>query len=203
MLNNPISTRFWIKPVTILAILINSATAEEAEPSLMWDGGKQFLMAGFDGFLVEVSDQVKGGCLTNVDAIRTAVELTIRRNGFVVYPADQSFYRPTITVTFVGYSDRTVGGRRLGCIASTDLELSKYLIVHGQTSINSTIGDTPTLANLAIWKASGVMSGGNLLNSRARTWAIESTETLINDIFSARENMSRKFPDMKTFYDGL
>ena len=58
----------------------------------------------FDEFSVNIVDDVKGGCWTNVDAVRTEVELILRRNGLRVVEEGDLV---DVSVTCYGFGGRT------------------------------------------------------------------------------------------------
>ncbi|MDY6992851.1 MAG: hypothetical protein SVR94_09655 [Pseudomonadota bacterium] len=103
-----------------LALLSFWSQAEEA--SMMLEGGSQALVFDITEVNLEVSDQVKDGCLPRPDSVNASAEAALRRNNFSIVDEGTSFLPPTVRITALGYAP----GNYM-CVVSFSLVITKFI----------------------------------------------------------------------------
>jgi len=147
---------------------------------------------------VEISDQVKGGCWTNIDAVKTAVELEFKRSGFKI--ADGNTSPVFIKITSLGYALNN-----LDCVATYELDVVYFAKAFynpgGRHGLQS-------LADDSIWSKNGLLTGPKSnFSGRLKKIYVDMTQQFINQIDTSRKAIIKKAtgisyidPEAKTFW---
>jgi hypothetical protein len=137
-------------------------------------------------FVVLPNDSVEGGCWTNIKAVKTAVELELKRSGFKVVEEDDNFSRSLIILSATGYalSDNS-------CVAS-------YNLLWRRTAFEEKNFEGHNLSSLyrpVSWRSGGVMSGSkSAFNLRLKEAFVELVQSFLNGI----DNEQQKIKDAAT-----
>jgi len=170
----------WIIALVLVALFAVTARAEEP-----WDGWSSdftdpadevMWLSGVTSVYISSYDGVTGGCWTNENATRTAVELLLRGAGISIATDGILAASHIINIKVNG----TNTGDARGCYGGVDLEfyqpLSADLIVPGAKRV---VLFTPL--NTAVHMT------GPSMNEAVRTFAIEKTDALALRILRARD----------------
>ena len=87
----------------IIAALVYPHVTSAKDPSLMFDGGIDSIIAYKDNFYIDVSDQVTDGCLPRPSRLLDKMETSLRKSGFSISRVESPFV-PTVQITALGYS---------------------------------------------------------------------------------------------------
>jgi hypothetical protein len=184
-----------MKQVTLSALMLAMAfwsdkVLADEKPKYLF--GYDPLLATISLVKVHVEDDVKGGCFTNADAVKTAAELVLRKNGM---PVDESavdvFY-----IYLFGGGDKAVSGRDLGCsvVVKTSIDLGRGVYVpYGNGAL--------TIATVSVSLNEHLLTGPGDERDRVRLLAIESAEKLMNEVLRSRAAVFDENPDIKASFE--
>jgi hypothetical protein len=176
--------------MVVASCFLASSTLADESPQVFF--GVDPLLATVSKVSVDVSDDVKGGCFTNQVSLKTTVELTLRQQGMIV--DDDAV--DTIFVSALGNRDRTVAGRDLGCSISVEMEL----LMHRGVYVPYADGRM-TVTSVTYWVGQTLITGPGNLDSGMKSFAVEKTEKLVNEILRARQEFFAKNPSVKARID--
>ncbi|MAL79112.1 MAG: hypothetical protein CMN55_08370 [Sneathiella sp.] len=137
-------------------LVLENAKAEYLSETYAWGADVEWLMISSDNlFNVIIDDGVKDGCWTNSDAVKTAVELELKRSGYNIANIEEERFRArNVFISGIGYSLK-VGDVETGCVVSYELYVSGYkqemFFSDGHLAKGGGIG--------ALWSQSGLISG--------------------------------------------
>ena len=170
----------WILASTLSGVLVTGGFSKQSHAE--GDGwilsfaedhdiGVVLRLVQWVGIQIRVNDAVVDGCWTNIDAVRTAVELSLRRSNIKISSNDES--PVSLWIDTNGYA---LGGNISGgCVGTATLTMywtqpaSNFLdeLQYGQYV-------------QIMWSGSLFTSGrGETLNDQFRTFASESSDALV------------------------
>lgn len=89
---------------------------------MLFEGGTNAILFDTSVVKIEISDQVKDGCMPQPSALETAAEAALRRNGFGISTDENALFIPTVRITALGYA---VGGN--SCAVTFTMQLSRFI----------------------------------------------------------------------------
>lgn len=125
-------------------------------------------------FKLNISDQVTGGCWTNVDATRNVIELELKRSGYGILDTFE-FGSFIFELTSLGYEVSEYGP----CFVSNSISLKTIEPVrhfeNGRT--------VASLSDVKVWSSSSILSGPKSdISSRIKEWYIEAIQDFLNQV---------------------
>ena len=173
---------FLMAGVLLGAIGASSAGAKD----FSFDLGFRGLLAPIKTIHVAIADDVTGGCFTNSNAVKTAVELSLRRSGFSV--ASEESLNTVLLLSMSGFRTENAAGHVTGCAVALRGMLYEWLPVTVKYVKQS------TFMRVGYYVSSGLYMGPNEDSLSIKSHAVEIAEKLANDILEARDTMHRDFP---------
>jgi len=147
-------------------------TASESTETIVW--GEEVSWVHFvkgQEFYVRIFDSVKDGCWTNTKAVKTVVELELKRSGYKLTD-EMSGYPILVNVGSTGYAINDGSG----CVVAYELDIQRVvtdIFFSGQHKLKSFVP-------ASIWANSGVMSGQkNNSNSRLKEKYVEMIQSFL------------------------
>jgi hypothetical protein len=121
-------------------------------------------------FSVTISDQVSGGCWTNIKAVKTAVELELKRSGYNLAVEGPEF-STKIFMTSLGYE---MGEQY--CVATYSMKVLGGAIGYFNESGHS----VKSAVNAWLWTSDGILSvGKSEMNSRLKNAYVEMIQSFL------------------------
>jgi|GEM_PF-1844216 len=124
-------------------------------------------------FLVSISDSVVDQCWTGSDAVKTALELELKRSGFKV--KEEPILPVLISVSSVGYALE----KGVSCAASYRISVS---VIHADSWISED-KKLLTFQYREIWSTNGILSGAkNNFDFRLKEQYVQGIQSFLNEI---------------------
>jgi hypothetical protein len=182
--------------VTILCLAINAITTAAAFGEDERLSGMTSLLATTRTIRVVIPDDVSDGCFTNKDAVQTAIELALRKNGIEVLGLEDKGFADTFIFSAMGYRSHSQTGNDLGCYVAIEagLVLTRLVLVpylDGRT----------TFTGVTYYVTENLLSGPDKLDSRIKSAAVDATEKLINEMLKARQSFFADHPEIKSKFE--
>lgn len=173
-----------------LALLSFWSQAEEA--SMMLEGGSQALVFDITEVNLEVSDQVKDGCLPRPGSVNASAEAALRRNKFSIIDEDTSFLPPTVRITALGYAPSNYM-----CVVSFSLVITKFIAAKVPHSADLDESLNMTIAPVQYEIYSTVLTGPkNDMQDRLEREAEKAANEFFIKIERSKDYVKSKWPQL-------
>ncbi len=106
---------------TVIFALV-SGWCQSEEALMLLEGGNQVLLFDVRSVNLEVSDQVKGGCMPRPGSVNASAEAALRRNKFSIADSETFSLAPTVKITVLGYAYNDYI-----CVVMFSLAIEKYI----------------------------------------------------------------------------
>tara|TARA_R100001230_G_C5672407_1_gene177488 strand:+ start:723 stop:1355 length:633 start_codon:yes stop_codon:yes gene_type:complete len=130
-----------------------------------------------------VSDQVDGGCWTNVDAIENRLVSKLEQAGIRTYDERLAFYdgfSAMLSVSVVGYRSSTAN-----CVGYLEYDVSKL----ANSEFNRASGVPVYIESIGVLFGKGQLLSGGVLNDRLLSQVDSWTDELIASIYTKRRDL--------------
>lgn len=191
--------RLALSTVAILSVISASAVAEEnatgpykSEMDYLesrWDRTKSISSQDALGIVraVEllISDQVDGGCWTNVSAVQARVRAELERSGIAVFSEPMAIYNalsPQVQIDVLGYR----AGDGL-CVAHATMKVA-FLSESEMGSLAYTGSVFRVVSEATMWERAFIASGSSL-NEQIINKLQEWTDTLVADVAASKRSV--------------
>jgi len=184
----------------IMVLLLSGTTvsmgdeAKKNEPSLLFDGGTDAILATKNNFRIIYTDEVTGGCLPKPKRLKDKMELQLRRNGIGFNP-DGSEFDDTIVLSALGF--------RAGpnyCAVSLTVKLKTWVAVKVPYSKDVPSGQmtyVPYIYTMGHYLLTG--KRGSMQRRLEKVAAELGDQTYLN-IARARDRLFPQFPTIEKNY---
>ncbi len=167
--------------------------AEESAPTILFDGGRNAILATRDTFSIEVLDGVKDGCLPTPNKLKDKMEYSLRKNGFTIISDSKNNFSPNqIDIDVVGYKISNNS-----CV----VHISAKLYMLSSVSVPYTKNETTFMSTTHI--LGGILLSGSKysMQKRLEDEVTEFGDELYLDISRAKDEIFSKFPSIKKKYN--
>lgn len=173
-----------------LALLTFWSQAEDA--SMMLEGGGQVLVFDITEVNLEVSDQVKDGCLPRPSSVHASAEAALRRNKFSIVDKDKSFLPATVRITALGYAHSNYL-----CVVSFSLVITKFIGAKVPHSSDLDESLNMTIAPVQYEIYSTVLTGPkNAMQNRIEREAEKAANEFFIKIERSKDYVKSKWPQL-------
>lgn len=175
----------------IFLVAAFAASAEE-ESSMLFEGGNQVLLFDVTDVKLEVSDQVKDGCMPQPNSVNVSAEAALRRNKFSIVNGEDSFWAPSVQITVLGYAHSDYL-----CAIFFSLAITKY--IGANVPHTSELDDSMkiTLAPVRYEVYSTVLTGPkNGMQDRIEREAEKAVNDLFITIERSKDYVKGKWPKL-------
>jgi len=174
-----------------LLFLFNGIAIAEDALSLLTEGGVKSLLVSKEVFVIQVNDQVTGGCLANPGKLKDKMEISLRKKGFGI-AKESGFLTNNIIINAVGFKI----GESL-CAVHISAELIFATVINVPFADNVPKGNE-TFVSFVYHIGNVIFTGErNSMQSRLSKQVAEFADKLYLDISQSKDDIFTKFPSIK------
>lgn len=185
-----------MKRLAVASCIFYMATSHAQQPNMFFDGGEQAFLSTKHNFFITVLDQVKDGCLPRPSALKDKLEISLRRNGFLIESENKTF-ASTLVINALGYES----GINM-CAVSLRITIEYPIVakVHHTNLSNANNSETLLIHRTQI--THNLLTGPKTdIQERLENVTSSAGDNFFLMISRARDKIFTDFPEIKASFD--